>query len=133
MDFTAQLETYVQLGARFVSHVAELSAALIIGAAILEALWRTLLVFARRGADDERKENLRLGLGRWLAVSLEFLLAADILLTAIAPSWDDIGKLGAIALIRTALNYFLQKETEAQEGKQEGKLGKVEEGARRGP
>ncbi|AFD25710.1 hypothetical protein DGo_CA1783 [Deinococcus gobiensis I-0] len=108
----------MQLGARFISHAAELAAALIIAAAVAEALWRALLVFARRDrADDERKENLRLGLGRWLAVSLEFLLAADILLTAIAPSWDDIGKLGAIALIRTALNYFLQKETEAQAGR----------------
>ncbi|MFC5847755.1 DUF1622 domain-containing protein [Deinococcus petrolearius] len=115
MDFIAQLETSVQVGARFVSHVAELSAALIIAAAVAEALWRALLVFVRKDrADDERKESLRLDLGRWLAVSLEFLLAADILLTAIAPSWDDIGKLGAIALIRTALNYFLQKETEAQ-------------------
>lgn len=130
MDFAAQLETYVQLGARFVSHAAELSAALIIAAAVVEALWRSLLVFARRDrADDERKESLRLGLGRWLAVSLEFLLAADILLTAIAPSWEDIGKLGAIALIRTALNYFLQKETEAQAGR----LGKGREGAGRGP
>ncbi|WP_043801804.1 DUF1622 domain-containing protein [Deinococcus gobiensis] len=117
-DLAGQLETYVQLGARFISHAAELAAALIIAAAVAEALWRALLVFARRDrADDERKENLRLGLGRWLAVSLEFLLAADILLTAIAPSWDDIGKLGAIALIRTALNYFLQKETEAQAGR----------------
>lgn len=117
-DLAGQLETYVQLGARFISHAAELAAALIIAAAVAEALWRALLVFVRRDrADDERKENLRLGLGRWLAVSLEFLLAADILLTAIAPSWDDIGKLGAIALIRTALNYFLQKETEAQAGR----------------
>lgn len=99
MAITDQLETYMQLGARFVSHVAELSAVLIIGAAVAEALWRSLGVFTRRDPTDESKENLRLGLGRWLAVSLEFLLAADILLTAIAPSWDDIGKLGAIALI----------------------------------
>jgi uncharacterized membrane protein len=37
-------------------------------------------------------------------------LAADVLSTAIAPSWDQIGKLGAIAVIRTALNYFLRRE-----------------------
>lgn len=41
------------------------------------------------------------------------LLAADILLTAVAPTWDEIAKLAAIATIRTALNYFLQKEIEA--------------------
>lgn len=49
-------------------------------------------------------------MGRWLSVVLEFLLAADILRTAVAPSWDAIGKLAAIAGIRTALNYFLGQE-----------------------
>jgi uncharacterized membrane protein len=52
----------------------------------------------------------RLALGRSLALSLEFLLGADILRTAVEPSWDEIGRLAAIAAIRTALNYFLQRE-----------------------
>ena len=43
-------------------------------------------------------------------LALEFALAADIVRTAIAPTWDDIGHLGAIALIRTILNYFLEKD-----------------------
>ena len=55
-------------------------------------------------------EDLRLALGRSLALSLEFLLGADILRTAVEPSWDEIGRLAAIAAIRTALNYFLQRE-----------------------
>jgi uncharacterized membrane protein len=38
------------------------------------------------------------------------LLAADILRTAVAPTWEDIGKLAAIAAIRTVLNYFLERE-----------------------
>lgn len=54
--------------------------------------------------------TVRLGLARYLAVALEFQLGADILSTAISPSWDQIGKLGAIAVIRTALNYFLMLE-----------------------
>jgi uncharacterized membrane protein len=54
-----------------------------------------------------------------LALALEFQLGADILSTAIAPSWEQIGKLGAIAVIRTALNFFLSKEM-AQERKQSG-------------
>ncbi len=45
------------------------------------------------------------------------LLAADILATAIAPIWDEIGKLVAIALLRTALNYFLERELKNNEGK----------------
>ncbi|RJF73584.1 DUF1622 domain-containing protein [Deinococcus cavernae] len=102
------------------ARIAEASAAFIITLAVVEALWRAARVFWQRDrAPDTVKESLRLQLGRWLAISLEFLLAADILLTAIAPTWDDIGKLGAIAFIRTALNYFLQREIEVHE-KQRG-------------
>ena len=64
-------------------------------------------------------EGLRLGLGRSLALSLEFLLGADILRTAVEPSWDEIGRLAAIATIRTALNFFLQREI-AQEARMAG-------------
>jgi len=55
----------------------------------------------------------RLILARFLALALEFELGADILGTAISPSWDQIGKLGAIAVIRTGLNFFLSKEMKA--------------------
>ena len=54
--------------------------------------------------------RIRLTLARYLALALEFQLGADSLSTAIAPSWDQIGKLGAIAIIRTALNFFLTRE-----------------------
>jgi uncharacterized membrane protein len=53
---------------------------------------------------------VRLSLGRFLALGLEFQLAGDVLRTAIAPSFAEIGQLAAIAAIRTALNYFLAKE-----------------------
>ena len=115
MDLLVQLEGLVRLIAQFVARLAELSAALIVAFAVLEALYFVLRVFWERDAvPDHRKEDLRLALGRWLAIALEFLLAADIVLTAIAPTWQDIGQLGAVALIRTALNFFLQREFRAQ-------------------
>lgn len=52
----------------------------------------------------------RLILARYLALALEFELGADILGTAVSPSWDQIGKLGAVAVIRTGLNFFLSME-----------------------
>ena len=52
----------------------------------------------------------RVRFGSAVAVALELLLGADVLATAVAPSWDDIGQLAAIAVIRTTLNYFLGKE-----------------------
>jgi uncharacterized membrane protein len=59
-------------------------------------------------------DQVRLTLARYLALGLEFQLGADILSTAVAPSWDMIGKLGAIAVLRTALNYFLRREMEPE-------------------
>ena len=53
---------------------------------------------------------VRLTLGRFLALGLEFQLASDVLTTAVAPSFEEIAKLAAIATIRTALNYFLGRE-----------------------
>ena len=59
-----------------------------------------------------RKKMVWLGFGVWLLLGLEFELAADIVRSAISPSWTQIGQLGAIALIRTFLNYFLEKDVE---------------------
>ena len=108
-DLTGQLANWV-----------EVAAAVIIGIAALEATLRALLVFVRPHLPPEAKEDLRLGLARWLAVALEFELAADILRTAIAPTLEQIGLLAAIAAIRTALNYFLQKEIERAIARERG-------------
>jgi uncharacterized membrane protein len=63
---------------------------------------------------------IRLTLARYLALALEFQLGADILSTAIAPSWQEIGKLGAIAVIRTGLNFFLSKEMKEEKKASDG-------------
>jgi len=52
------------------------------------------------------------GFAGWILLSLEFALGADIIRTAISPTWDDIGKLAVIAAVRTALNYFLAHDLE---------------------
>ena len=82
--------------------------AAIIALGILSAGGLLLRALARRQTADFTA--IRLTLARYLALALEFQLGADILSTAIAPSWEQIGKLGAIAVIRTALNYFLSRE-----------------------
>lgn len=88
----------------------EFAAALIIGIAAVEATLKALRLFVVRTEPAEAKNEVRLTLGRWLAVGLEFELAADILRTAITPTWRDIEQLVAIAALRTALNYFLERE-----------------------
>ena len=64
---------------------------------------------------------LRVQFGSSLTLSLELLLAADILRTAVAPTWNDIGKLASIAAIRTVLNYFLEKELRQMENRVDSK------------
>ncbi len=54
--------------------------------------------------------GIRLRFSRYLSLALEFQLASDILSTALAPTWQELGKLGLTAVIRTALNFFLTRE-----------------------
>ena len=94
--------------------IALLSRAVEVAAAAAEATLKAFVLFVRRGSPPEAKTAVRLTLGRWLAVGLEFELAADILRTAVAPTWNEIGQLAPIAALRTALNYFLGKEIEKE-------------------
>ena len=64
--------------------------------------------------------EVRLNLGRFLALGLEFQLASDLLRTAVAPSFDQIGKLAAVAAIRTALNFFLARELKEERAQVSG-------------
>ena len=90
-----------------ISHEVEILAAIIIGIAVIKTL---LNYFSLLKALKISKEEIRVQFGSSVAISLELLLGADVLATAVAPSWDDIGKLAAIAVIRTLLNYFLERE-----------------------
>jgi len=86
--------------------------ALVIGIGVILAGFRFM-----RGAFPPAARDfidVRLTLARFLAIALEFQLGADILSTAVAPSWEAIGKLAAIAVIRTALNYFLSRDMQEE-------------------
>jgi len=88
-----------------------------VGALVIAAgAIRGLLALAAGRAEpaEVRFVPIRLTLARYLSLALEFQLAADILSTAISPSWDEIGKLSAIAVIRTGLNYFLGLEVKGE-------------------
>lgn len=92
-----------------VSLVAQTGASLIIGIALIEILVVFVQsVFIQRR--DMQMGRMRLQFGQKLAIALELLLGADILATAIAPTWNDIGLLAAIAVLRTGMNFFLSRE-----------------------
>jgi len=106
-------EALVSIAVQWLVLLSEIIAAVLIGLGILLTLMRLIKVLSQ--PKFEGYEKSRLTLARFLALALEFQLAADVLATAIAPSWTQIGKLGAIAVIRTALNYFLAREIKEEE------------------
>lgn len=93
--------------------ITEISSVVIIGTGLVVAFY----FFLRTIIFKQKKEylKLRISLGRFLVIALELQLAADIIGTAIAPSWEQIGQLAAIALIRTFLSYFLNMEMKTEE------------------
>jgi uncharacterized membrane protein len=101
------VETTVVSAVQWLKLAIETTGAIIIGIGVVSA---AQFVRALVPPKVESYNGIRLTLARYLALALEFQLGADILTTAVAPSWDQIGKLGAIAVIRTTLNFFLTRE-----------------------
>lgn len=112
------LEGPLKLIVSYFAAGAEIAAALVIGIAILRGILTYVqLLFSRSATEGSATEGIRLRLGRVLTLGLEFTVASDILRTAVAPTRQDILNLGAIVLLRTLLNYFLEREIEQAEAK----------------
>ena len=81
----------------------------------LEAFLKLLWIVVTPGATHGERKAIWRRFGMWLLLGLEFALAADIIGSVMSPTWQDIGELGAIAVIRTFLNYFLERDLESAE------------------
>ena len=113
------MEEYLVTAVGYLRLVVEAIGAAVIGFGVLATTYRFVLTLV--GLRDYTNNEVRLFLGRYLALGLEFQLGADILSTAVAPTLDDVILLGAIAAIRTALNFFLSQEM-ARERREETPL-----------
>jgi uncharacterized membrane protein len=97
---------------RHLEDATEAISALIIAVGVVVATYQLLaMLLTARG---QPFQAVRLKLSRSLAMALEFQLAADVLATTVTPSWDQLGRLGVIAVIRTFLNYFLAREIDSE-------------------
>lgn len=114
----SEAEETVRIGVEWLRLIVESIGAVIIAIGVLVAVRGLIAHWAGRAADGFNP--VRLAFARYLAMALEFQLAADILSTAVAPSWDQLGKLAAVAVIRTALNFFLMREIGAERRVQQG-------------
>jgi uncharacterized membrane protein len=104
------METTFQIVAEHVALGAELIATLLIAIGGVGALVRVIRLLAERNAHVRTIKDIWLRLAGWILLALEFTLAADIIRTSISPTWEDLGKLAAIAAIRTVLSIFLERD-----------------------
>lgn len=89
----------------------DLMALLVVAGATLYVFVAVIgLLLSGKPINGHERRTLWLTYARWLVAGLTFQLAADIIESSVAPSWEAIGQLGAIAVIRTFLNYFLERD-----------------------
>jgi uncharacterized membrane protein len=106
------MEEYLVTAVGNLRLVVEAIGAAVIGYGVLATTFRYVLTLI--GVREDTNNEIRLHLGQYLVLGLEFQLGADILATAVAPTLDEVILLGAIATIRTVLNYFLSQELERE-------------------
>src|SRR5262245_43511435 len=106
------MEEWLRIGASFVALAVEAVAVLVIAYGAGQASIGVARVASGRLATHGARKAVWRQFGMWLLLGLEFELAADIIRSVISPTWVDIGQLGAIAVIRTFLNYFLERDLE---------------------
>lgn len=112
-DLDTALEAQFNLIASYVALAIECGAVFVVTFGALQAMAGLLKAIAAGQAGEIEGRQIWLRFATWILLALEFALAADILRTAVAPTWDDISKLAVIATIRTMLNYFLAKDISA--------------------
>jgi uncharacterized membrane protein len=99
--------------ASYIALAAELVSVLCVAFGALLTIMRVVrAIVARNTANHRTRRFIFVGFAGWIILALEFSLGADIIRTAIAPTWNDIGQLAAIATIRTVLNFFLERDVE---------------------
>lgn len=98
------LAHYVALALNVVAIVVIAAGAVAAVAGIVAAILK------RQATNGPESREIWLDFARWLVAGLTFQLAADIVETVVAPTWNDIGRLAAIAVIRTLLTYFLDRD-----------------------
>lgn len=120
MEFIKHLEHNLEFVISLMQLVLEAAAALCILLGFLQVT--KIAIAVNRKPYRDPFVQIRLGFGKWLVLALELQLGADILATTGNPNFSDLGKLGAIAAIRTFLNYFLYQELNEESKRKEQSL-----------
>jgi uncharacterized membrane protein len=104
------IEAFVRDWALQAASLIDGAATLVIVLASLQAIWGSVAALAGPRRELAVLQSVRVRLSRWLALALELLIGSDIVRTAVAPSWTEIGQLGAIVVLRVVINYTLMHD-----------------------
>jgi uncharacterized membrane protein len=104
------MDEWLALVAKNVDTVIDAMALMTIVIGTIVVVFAGIPAMLRPSATDKQVRHIWLRYARWLVAGLTLQLAADIIRTSIAPSWEDIGQVAAIAVIRTFLDYFLVRD-----------------------
>ena len=104
--------------ARHIGLLIEAFAVVVIVSGVLEAMVGMVRVAMKPGATNDDRRAVWLVFARWLVAGLTFQLAADLVDSSFDPTWDEVGRLAAIAGIRTFMSYFLDREVEDTRARQ---------------
>jgi len=121
------VEEWLHLVTKDIVIVIDAMALITVAIGTVEAFFTGLWVVFPAPAHRRFREIL-VRYGRWLVAGLTFQLAADIIGTSIAPSWQEVGQLGAIAVIRTFLNFFLERDLAELETRAHNRSGSDSQG-----
>jgi uncharacterized membrane protein len=109
------MEAFFREVAGTASLLVEAMAVLVVAYGAVEAMAKLIGLALTPATSHGVRKAIWRRFGMWLLLGLEFALAADIIRSAISPTWEDIGQLAAIAVIRTFLNYFLERDLDKAE------------------
>jgi uncharacterized membrane protein len=104
------MEELLATSARYIGFAVEAMALAIIAVGSVRAFFAGLGAMVLRPSQHQAIREVWLDYARYLIAGLTFQLAADIVRTTVAPTWDDVGRLAAIAVTRTFLSYFLERD-----------------------
>src|SRR5271163_2136344 len=104
------MEALLHVIGHYVALGIEAIAIAVIAIGAVEAVFGIVRIALHADTTNQDRRAVWLMFARWLVAGLTFQLAADIVNTSFEPTWDELGRLAAIAAIRTFLSFFLDRE-----------------------
>jgi uncharacterized membrane protein len=116
------MESTIANAVNYLTQALDTIALLMIAVGAVKALVDIAVASLRGRMADARVRTIFIGFARWLVAALTFQLGSDIAATTLDPGWDELGRLGAVAVIRTFLTFFLDRDLDKARDEQQAQV-----------